>query len=64
MVENFVKYFITIDDPQKTACYLEKAYSLATTGRPGPVWIDVPLDIQKTEVNINPDYKLLLGREF
>lgn len=59
MVENFVKYFITIDDPQKTAYYLEKAYSLATTGRPGPVWIDVPLDIQKTEVNINPDYKYI-----
>lgn len=51
LVENVTKYFITVDDPQKIAYYLEKAYHEATTGRPGPVWIDVPLDIQKAEVN-------------
>ncbi|MHB8129748.1 MAG: thiamine pyrophosphate-binding protein [Mobilitalea sp.] len=51
LVESVTKYFITIDDLQKVEYYLEKAYHLATTGRPGPVWIDVPLDIQKTEVN-------------
>lgn len=51
LVENVTKYFITVDEPQKIAYYLEKAYHEATTGRPGPVWIDVPLDIQKAEVN-------------
>lgn len=51
LVENVTKYFITIDDPQKVAYYLEKAYHEATTGRPGPVWLDVPLDIQKMEVD-------------
>lgn len=51
LVENVTKFFITVDDPQKIAYYLEKAYSLATSGRPGPVWIDVPLDIQKMEVD-------------
>lgn len=51
LVENVVKYFITIDDAQKTEYYLEKAYQEATTGRPGPVWIDVPLDIQNTQVD-------------
>lgn len=51
LVENVTKYFITIDDAQKIEYYLEKAYHEATTGRPGPVWIDVPLDIQKAEVN-------------
>jgi acetolactate synthase I/II/III large subunit len=51
LVENVTKYFITIDDPQKLVYYLDKAYYYATTGRPGPVWIDVPLDIQKIEVN-------------
>lgn len=51
LVENVTKYFITIDDPQKLEYYLEKAYHYATTGRPGPVWVDVPLDIQKAEVN-------------
>ncbi len=52
LVENVVKYFITIDDPQKTEYYLEKAYCEATTGRPGPVWIDVPLDIQNTQIDL------------
>jgi len=51
LVENVTKFFITVDDPQKIAFYLEKAYAFATTGRPGPVWIDVPLDIQKMEVD-------------
>lgn len=51
LVENVTKYFITIDDPQKILYYLEKAYHEATTGRPGPVWVDVPLDIQRAEVN-------------
>lgn len=53
LVQNITKYFITIDDPQKIEYYLEEAYYLATTGRLGPVWIDVPLDIQKMEVKLN-----------
>lgn len=51
LVENVVKYFITIDNPQKTRYYLEKAYYEATNSRPGPVWIDVPLDIQNMPVD-------------
>ena len=52
MVEGLVKYFKTIDDVSMLEYYLEEAYLAATTGRPGPVWIDVPLDIQRAEVNI------------
>src|SRR6266568_2940354 len=44
------KYFVTVDDPTKILYYLEKAYYLATTGRTGPVWIEVPLDMQRMEV--------------
>lgn len=51
LVESVTKFFITIDDPQKIKYYLEKAYCYATSGRPGPVWIDVPLDIQKMEID-------------
>lgn len=51
LVENVTKYFITVDDVQKIKYYLDKAYYLATNGRPGPVWIDVPLDMQKAEVD-------------
>ena len=50
LVESVPKYFITIDRPEKILYYLEKAYHLCTTGRPGPVWIDVPLDIQRAQV--------------
>ena len=53
MVEGLVKYFKTIDDTSKLDYYLEKAWHQATTGRPGPVWIDVPLDIQRAEVPAN-----------
>jgi acetolactate synthase-1/2/3 large subunit len=50
LVEKATKYFVTIDDPAKILYYMGKAYYLAMNGRPGPVWIDVPLDVQKMEV--------------
>jgi len=51
MVEDTVKSFITIDDVSKLRYYLTEAWQSATMGRPGPVWIDVPLDIQRREVS-------------
>lgn len=51
LVENVTKYFVTIDDIHKLNVYLETAYHLCITGRPGPVWIDVPLDIQRMSVD-------------
>lgn len=69
-VEKATKYFVTVDDPSKINYYMEKAYYLATTGRPGPVWIDVPLDIQRMQVpekmqsSFTPESKdLLLNSE-
>jgi len=50
LVDSVTKYFITVDDPQKILYYIQKAYHIATTGRPGPVWLDVPLDIQGKEI--------------
>jgi acetolactate synthase-1/2/3 large subunit len=46
MVKGMTKYAVTIMDGADLRYHLEKAVHLATTGRPGPVWIDVPLDIQ------------------
>lgn len=40
------KYAVTVMDPQRIRYELEKAYFMATSGRPGPAWIDLPLDIQ------------------
>ncbi len=50
IVKPISKYAIRITDPQSIRYHLEKAIHLATTGRPGPVWIDVPLDIQAHQV--------------
>jgi acetolactate synthase-1/2/3 large subunit len=63
LVENITKYFVTIDDPQKIEYYLEKAYHYATTGRTGPVWLDVPLDIQKMQVDENYLEKYIVEKE-
>lgn len=49
-VEKATKFFVTVDDPAKIQYYMEKAYAEALSGRPGPVWIDVPLDIQRMQV--------------
>lgn len=45
------KFASVIDDPQKVRFFLEKAYYMATTGRPGPVWLDVPLDVQQHDID-------------
>ncbi len=44
------KYYVFVDDPENISFHMEKAYYLATHGRPGPVWIDVPLDIQRASI--------------
>jgi acetolactate synthase-1/2/3 large subunit len=49
-VEKATKFFVTVDDPAKIKYYMQKAYYLAMNGRPGPVWIDVPLDVQRMQV--------------
>jgi len=45
------KYAVRIDDKEKIRLELEKAAYLAKTGRPGPVLIDIPDDIQRAEVD-------------
>lgn len=60
-VKNITKYSVMITNPLEIAYHLEKAYYLALNGRGGPVWIDVPLDVQgaiiDTEelIHFNPD---------
>ncbi|MBQ7583988.1 MAG: thiamine pyrophosphate-binding protein [Lachnospiraceae bacterium] len=45
-VRNMTKYAVMLTDPKMTAYHLEKALYLALHGRGGPVWIDIPLDVQ------------------
>lgn len=45
-LQHMVKYAEMIMDARKIRYCLEKAYRLAISGRPGPCWLDIPLDIQ------------------
>lgn len=45
-VEPMTKYATMIEDPRQIRYALEKGWHLATTGRPGPVWIDIPVNYQ------------------
>lgn len=45
-VAPMTKYAVMIEDPASIRFHLEKAWHLAVTGRPGPVWIDIPVNFQ------------------
>lgn len=49
-VEKVTKYATRVMNANDTLYELEKAYHIATIGRPGPVWIDIPMDIQAARV--------------
>ena len=51
MVRGITKYALTITDPSTVKYHLEKALFLAKNGRPGPVWLDMPLDVQGAQVD-------------
>jgi acetolactate synthase-1/2/3 large subunit len=51
IVSSITKYAVTVVDPRSIRFHLEKALYLARTGRPGPVWIDIPLDVQATPID-------------
>jgi len=46
LVESITKYAVKVTDPATVKYHLEKAVYTSTQGRPGPVWIDLPIDIQ------------------
>lgn len=52
LVKPLTKYAVTIKDPKSIKYHLQKALYLALNGRPGPVWIDVPLDIQSSLIDV------------
>lgn len=51
MVGGITKYAVMVQDAARIRYELELAIHLATSGRPGPVWIDVPIDIQGSQVD-------------
>jgi acetolactate synthase-1/2/3 large subunit len=51
MIKKVTKYATRITDPTQILFELEKTYYLSRTGRPGPCWIDVPMNIQAARVD-------------
>lgn len=51
LVRPITKYATMVTDPLSIRYHLEKALYLATSGRPGPVWLDIPLDVQATKID-------------
>lgn len=51
IVDSVSKFAVMVNEPEKIRYYLEKALYLAKAGRPGPVWLDVPLDVQSAQVD-------------
>jgi acetolactate synthase-1/2/3 large subunit len=50
MVRKVTKYAVRVFDPKMAVFELEKAIAIAASGRPGPVWVDIPMDIQSMSI--------------
>jgi len=53
VVDSLTKYAVMINEPNEVLFHLEKAVYLALNGRSGPVWLDIPLDVQGASVDEN-----------
>ncbi|MBU3112286.1 thiamine pyrophosphate-binding protein [Clostridium lacusfryxellense] len=51
IIKPITKYAIMITAPDKIKYYLEKALYIAKDGRPGPVLLDIPMNVQRSEIN-------------
>ncbi|MBT6647571.1 MAG: thiamine pyrophosphate-binding protein [Thaumarchaeota archaeon] len=51
IVQSLCKYATTLNDPKKVRYEFEKACHIAKSGRPGPVWIQIPMDVQSTKID-------------
>lgn len=52
LVKPVTKYALTVTDAKTIKYHLQKAAYLMLNGRPGPVWVDIPLDIQSKMINV------------
>lgn len=51
MVSPVTKYAAEVMDPNQIRFHLERAWYEATNGRPGPVWLSIPLDVQGAQID-------------
>ena len=50
MVQTCTKYAVMVTDPNTVEYHIDRAFHEAVSGRPGPVWIDIPMDVQSAVV--------------
>ena len=50
-VTNITKYAVLVTDPKRVKYEFQKAIHISLSGRPGPVWIDIPTDVQAAQIN-------------
>lgn len=53
MIKSITKYAYQVTDPETIRYHLEKALFLAENGRPGPCWLDIPIDVQSSMIDEN-----------
>jgi acetolactate synthase-1/2/3 large subunit len=51
MVKGITKYAVLVEDPRSIRYHLERAWFLARSGRPGPCWLDIPVDVQSSMID-------------
>ncbi|PZP50929.1 MAG: acetolactate synthase [Pseudopedobacter saltans] len=54
MAKPITKAAIQVENPEHLPTILEDAFKLANEGRPGPVLIDIPMDVQRSPIKVNP----------
>lgn len=52
MAKPITKYCIQVTNPEELPQILENAYQIALVGRPGPVLVDIPMDVQRAQINV------------
>ena len=65
MATPITKYAVTVLEPNDIRFHMEQAVHMARTGRPGPVWVDIPLDVQGAMIDesaLRPFTPAILGQ--
>lgn len=69
IVQSITKFAVTVEDPLAIRQHIEQALHLMKSGRPGPVWIDIPLDVQAAPIDVDalhpwvPPIEVAIDRE-
>lgn len=52
-VKTMTKYAVMVTDPKTIRYHMERALYVATHGRPGPVWLDIPINVQSAKIEVD-----------